>query len=100
VALLFNPLIQIIPAAATAPALIIIGIFMMQELTKQNFSDLAQATPAILTTVLMPLATISDGIAIGFLAHVAIQIGLGKIRQLPIFSLILGALFLMHYIFT
>jgi AGZA family xanthine/uracil permease-like MFS transporter len=100
VALLFNPLIQIIPAAATAPALIIIGIFMMQELTKQNFSDLAQATPAIMTVVLMPLATISDGIAIGFLAHVAIQTGMGKARQLPIFSLILAALFLMHYVFA
>jgi adenine/guanine/hypoxanthine permease len=99
VALLFNPLIQIIPAVATAPALIIIGIFMMQELTKQNFSDLAQATPAILTVVLMPLATISDGIAIGFLTHVAIQIGMGKYRALPIFSFILAALFLMHYIF-
>jgi AGZA family xanthine/uracil permease-like MFS transporter len=100
VALLFNPLIAIIPAAATAPALIIIGIFMMQELTKQNLSDLAQATPAIMTVVLMPLATISDGIAIGFLTHVAIQIGLGKIRQLPAFSLILAVLFLMHYIWT
>lgn len=100
VALLFNPLIQVIPAVATAPALIIIGIFMMQELTRQNFSDLAQATPAILTVVLMPLATISDGIAIGFLAHVAIQTGVGKIRELPVFSLILAALFLMHYIFA
>jgi AGZA family xanthine/uracil permease-like MFS transporter len=99
VALLFNPLIAIIPAAATAPALIIIGIFMMQELTKQNFSDLAQATPAIMTVVLMPLASISDGIAIGFLTHVAIQIGMGKTRQLPIFSFVLAALFLMHYVF-
>jgi AGZA family xanthine/uracil permease-like MFS transporter len=97
-ALLFNPLIQIIPAAATAPALIIIGIFMMQDLTKQNFSDLAQATPAIITVVLMPLASISDGMAIGFLAHVAIQIGMGKIRQVSVFSMILAALFLMHYV--
>jgi AGZA family xanthine/uracil permease-like MFS transporter len=100
VALLLNPLIQIIPAAATAPALILIGIFMMQELTKQNFTDLAQATPAILTTVLMPLATISDGIAIGFLAHVAIQIGIGNARRLPVFSLVLAALFLLHYVFA
>jgi AGZA family xanthine/uracil permease-like MFS transporter len=100
VALLFNPLIQIIPAAATAPALIVIGIFMMQELTKQNFTDLAQATPAILTVVLMPLTSMSDGIAIGFLAHVGIQIGLGKIRELPGFSLILSVLFLMHYIWS
>jgi AGZA family xanthine/uracil permease-like MFS transporter len=98
-ALMFNPLIQIIPAAATAPALIIIGIFMMQELTKQNFLSLEQATPAILTVVLMPLTTISDGIAIGFLAHVAIQLGTGKVRQLPVFSMILAGLFLMHYIF-
>jgi AGZA family xanthine/uracil permease-like MFS transporter len=100
VALLFNPLIQIIPAAATAPALIIIGIFMMQDLTKQSFATLESATPAIVTMVLMPLASISDGIAIGFLTHVAIQIGLGKARQLQVFSLVLAALFLMHYIFA
>jgi AGZA family xanthine/uracil permease-like MFS transporter len=100
VALLFNPLIAIIPAAATAPALIIIGIFMMQELTKQNFLSLEQATPAILMVVLMPLTTISDGIAIGFLAHVAIQLGTGKVRQLSVFSMILAALFLMHYVLT
>jgi AGZA family xanthine/uracil permease-like MFS transporter len=100
VALLFNPLIQIIPAVATAPALIIIGIFMMQELTRQNFTDLTQATPAILTVVLMPLASISDGIAIGFLSHIAIQIGLGKIRQLSGFALLLAALFLLHYIWA
>jgi adenine/guanine/hypoxanthine permease len=99
VALLFNPLIAIIPAAATASALIIIGIFMMQELTKQNFGDLESATPAIVTTVLMPLASISDGIAIGFMVHVAMQIGLGKFRQLPVFSPILAGLFLLHYLF-
>jgi AGZA family xanthine/uracil permease-like MFS transporter len=98
VALLFNPLIAIIPAAATAPALIIIGVFMMQDLTKQNFGDLESATPAIITTVLMPLASISDGIAIGFIVHVAMQIGLGKFRQLPVFSMILAALFLAHYV--
>jgi len=99
VALLFNPLIAIIPAAATAPALIIIGIFMMQELTKQNFMNLESATPAVVTMVLMPLASISDGIAIGFMVHVVMQLGLGKGRQLPIFSPILAVLFLLHYLF-
>ena len=99
VALLFNPLIQIIPAAATAPALIVIGIFMMQDLTKVNLASLESATPAIVTMVLMPLASISDGIAIGFMVHVIIQIGMGKMRQMPVFSPILAVLFLLHYLF-
>ena len=99
VALLFNPLIQIIPAAATAPALIVIGIFMMQDLTKVNLASLESATPAIVTMVLMPFASISDGIAIGFMVHVVIQIGMGKLRQMPVFSPILAVLFLLHYLF-
>jgi len=99
VALLFNPLIQIIPAAATAPALIVIGIFMMQDLTKVNLASLESATPAIVTMVLMPFASISDGIAIGFMVHVAIQIGMGKLRAMPVFSPILAGLFLLHYMF-
>ncbi|MEI9999752.1 MAG: NCS2 family permease [Verrucomicrobiota bacterium] len=98
VALLFNPLILIIPAAATAPALIVIGIFMMQDLTRHPFRDLESATPAIVTMVLMPLASISDGIAIGFMVHVLIQIGLGKFRRMPVFSPILAGLFLLHYL--
>ena len=99
IALLFNPLIQVIPAAATAPALIIIGIFMMQDLTKVNLGSLESATPAIVTMVLMPFASISDGIAIGFMVHVVIQIGMGKLREMPVFSPILAALFLLHYLF-
>jgi AGZA family xanthine/uracil permease-like MFS transporter len=98
VALLFNPLIQIIPAAATAPALIIIGIFMMQDLTKVHMANLESATPAIVTMVLMPFASISDGIAIGFMVHVAMQIGMGKLREMPVFSPILAGLFLLHYL--
>jgi AGZA family xanthine/uracil permease-like MFS transporter len=99
VALLFNPLIQVIPAAATAPALIVIGIFMMQDLTKVNLASLESATPAIVTMVLMPFASISDGIAIGFMVHVVIQMGMGKLRQMPVFSPILAVLFLVHYLF-
>ncbi len=97
-AIFFNPLIQIIPAVATAPALIIIGIFMMKELTHQNFADLTQATPAVLTVVLMPLASIGDGIAIGFLTHVVMQAGMGKIREVSWFSWILAGLFVAHYV--
>jgi AGZA family xanthine/uracil permease-like MFS transporter len=97
-ALFFNPLIQIIPAAATAPALIIIGILMMQEFTRLNLTHLSEAAPAVLTMVLMPLTNISDGIAIGFLSHLVIELGLGRGRSLSIFSYILGAAFVFHYV--
>jgi AGZA family xanthine/uracil permease-like MFS transporter len=97
-ALFFNPLIQIIPAVATAPALIIIGILMMQEFTRLNLSSLSEAGPAVLTMVLMPLTNISDGIAIGFLAHLVIELGLGRAKGLSLFSYILGAAFIFHYV--
>ena len=66
--LFFHPIIRMIPAAATAPALVMVGIFMMQGLANLDLSDFAKAVPAVLIMVLMPLTfSISEGLAIGFL---------------------------------
>lgn len=97
-ALFFSPLIAAVPSAATAPALIIIGVFMMSELGKIDFSDLTVAAPVALTVLLMLLATIQDGMAIGLLFYVLICLVTGKARQLTAVSLILAAIFFLKYV--
>jgi AGZA family xanthine/uracil permease-like MFS transporter len=98
-ALLFTPVILAIPAVATAPALVIVGIFMMQAVTRLDFTDLSIAAPCVLTMLLMPLtSSISEGFSLGFLCHVALQIGTGRARSLTPTAWVLGALFLLHLI--
>jgi AGZA family xanthine/uracil permease-like MFS transporter len=94
---LWHPLFLAIPAVATAPALVIVGIFMMQSTAKLNFADFAMAVPAVLTMVLMPLSfSISEGLAIGFLAYVALMVGIGRHREVTPIGYLLAILFLLH----
>jgi AGZA family xanthine/uracil permease-like MFS transporter len=97
--LFFGPLIAAVPPAATAPALVIIGIFMMSELGSIDFSELTHAAPAALTVLLMLLATIQDGMAIGLLFYVLLCLVTGKARQLTPVSLVLAVIFLLRYVF-
>lgn len=98
-ALFFTPLILAIPAAATAPALVIVGIFMMQGVREIDLADFATAAPAVLTMVIMPLAfSISEGIAVGFVAYVLLHVGLGRIKEVSVLAYILAALFLLHFL--
>jgi AGZA family xanthine/uracil permease-like MFS transporter len=96
-ALFFNPIIQIIPVAATAPALVVIGIFMMEGLAKLDLKDLTIAAPAVITVLLMVLGTIADGLALGFIAYVLIYLFAGKAKQISVLSFVLAAVFLLHY---
>ena len=97
VALLLTPLILAVPGVATAPALVVVGIFMMQDVTRLNLGDFSVAAPAVLTMLLMPLtSSISEGLAIGFLCHVALKAGTGRWRELTPTAWVLGALFLAH----
>lgn len=98
-ALFFNPLIRIIPAVATAPALILVGVFMMQDIIDLPLRDLGVAVPALVTIILMPLTNVSDGIAIGIILHLLVMIGLGRLREIPVATYFLAALFLAHFIF-
>jgi AGZA family xanthine/uracil permease-like MFS transporter len=100
-ALLFNPIIGIIPAAATAPALIIVGIFMMQSAAELDLRDFAKAVPAVVTMLVMPLAfSIAEGIAVGFVVYVAFMAGCGRHREVSPLAYVLGALFLAHLIWN
>lgn len=96
-ALFFHPLFLAIPAVATAPALVIVGVFMMQSASKIDFGDFAKAVPAVLTMVLMPLSfSISEGLSIGFVAYVAMMLGIGRGREVTFVGYLLGLLFLLH----
>ncbi|MEO7933686.1 MAG: NCS2 family permease [Chthoniobacterales bacterium] len=99
-ALLLHPLIAIIPAVATAPALIIVGIFMMQGVLDIDLRDFSKAVPAVITMIAMPLTfSISEGIALGFLVYAGLKLCLGRAREVTPLAWILAALFLAHFIY-
>jgi AGZA family xanthine/uracil permease-like MFS transporter len=96
-ALFFHPVIRMIPTVATAPALVVVGVFMVQGITQLDLSDFTLAVPAILLVVLMPLTfSISEGLAIGFLLFVLLKIMSGRAREVSWFGYALGAVFLWH----
>ena len=78
-ALFFAPLIGIVPAYATAPALIIVGVYMFKNIKEIDFNDFTEAIPAFLTIVLMPLTySISIGLSFGFISYVILKLVVGK----------------------
>ncbi len=99
-ALFFSPLFLAIPGAATAPALIIVGVMMMHSVTRIHWDDYCKAIPAFMTIILMPLAySISDGILIGVITYVACHAVAGRFKDISITMWILAVLFICKYIF-
>jgi AGZA family xanthine/uracil permease-like MFS transporter len=97
--LFFTPLILAIPSAATAPALVVVGVFMMQSVTEIDWQDFAIAVPALLTILVMPLAfSISEGIAVGFFVYVLVMLGLGRGRQISWLAYFLAIVFAAHFL--
>lgn len=98
-ACLLAPIAGIIPSAATAPALIIVGIFMMKNVIYINWMDMEIAIPAFLTIAMMPFAySISDGIGFGLISYTLLKVARGKYKEVPILMYILSALFVIMYI--
>ena len=99
-AMFLGPLIGAIPELATAPALIIVGVYMMQGVLEIDFNDFAVAVPAVLTILIMPLAfSISEGIAVGFVVYALLMLCIGRGREVTVLAYVLSALFLLHFIF-
>lgn len=97
-ALLFVPLVGIVPPYATAGALIMVGLFMMKEVKKIDFSDLPQALPAFIIIVMIALSySISTGLAFGFIAYTLIQLIAGKIRDIKPTMWIIAALSVLYF---
>ena len=99
---IFSPLFLTIPSFATAPALIVVGFYMMGAVVKINFDDMTDAIPAFLTILVMPLAySISEGIAIRVVSWTLINLLSGKAKEKKITPLmyVLTVLFILKYIF-
>ncbi|MBR5735672.1 MAG: NCS2 family permease [Bacteroidales bacterium] len=99
-ALLFSPLFLAIPGAATAPALVIVGVMMMTPIVKIDWEDFSESIPAFICVLLMPVAySISDGILIGVISYVVINACAGKFKKISPTMWVLAALFILKYIF-
>lgn len=94
-ALFFAPIFAIIPGAATAPALILVGLFMMSPIKDINLDDFTEAIPAFLTIIMMPFAySIAEGIVFGMVSYVVLKVATGKSKDVSIVMYILAALFI------
>ena len=100
VALFFSPLFLAIPAAAAAPVLIIVGLFMMSPIKNIPLDDYAESIPAFITIIMMPIAySISDGILLGMIAYVVLNLLCGNYKRITPTSVVLAVLFILKYIF-
>ena len=99
-ALFFSPFFLAVPAAATAPVLIIVGTMMFSGVTELHLDDLSEAIPAFITIVTMPLAySIADGILLGVISYVILNLTGGRHRKLSAGMYVLASLFVLKYIF-
>ncbi len=98
VALFFTPLILIVPAAATAPALVIVGVFMMQSITEIDMTDFKTAAPAVLTILAIPLTfSIAEGIGIGLITAAILALALGESKKMTVVGYILAGVFFLQF---
>jgi AGZA family xanthine/uracil permease-like MFS transporter len=100
-ALFFGPLFLAIPAAATGPALVIVGVMMCTNTIRVQWNDYTEAIPAFITMLLMPLSySISDGIMLGIIMYVLMKTGVGNkgIRQISPTVWVLFMIFVLRYV--
>ncbi len=99
-AIFFAPIFTAIPGFATAPALIFVGFLMVSAIVKVDFEDVTEAVPAYLCLIAMPLMySIAEGIAIGVISYVVINLICGKAKKITPLMYILAVLFICKYIF-
>ncbi len=100
IALFFAPLFTMVPSAATTPALVIVGLFMMTSVKDINFDDMTEAIPAFLAIVMMPFAySIAEGIVFGMVSYVLIKVLAGKAKDVSIVMYVLAVVFIARIIF-
>ena len=98
-ALFFAPLFLAIPAAATTPVLVLVGLMMMSSILKINFNDYSEAIPAFICVLLMPLTySISEGIVLGHLSYIFINLLSGNFKKMTVGMYILAAFFLLKFL--
>ena len=100
VSIFFAPVFTTIPGFATAPALIFVGFLMVSAVVEINFNDMTEAVPAYFCLIAMPLTySISEGIAIGVISYVVINLICGKVKKITPLMYVLAILFVLKYMF-
>ena len=96
--LVFAPLIGLVPAFATAPALLIVGALMMMEVMNIDFNDFTEGFPAFMTIIMMPLTySIASGFGFGFVSYAAVKLLSGRAREVSLFMWIITAMFVINF---
>lgn len=99
-ALFFSPIFAVIPGAATAPVLILIGLFMLTPIKDIDFEDYTEAIPSFLTFIIMPLTySIANGIMWGVTSYIVLKTVAGRGREVPVLTWFIAALFIIKIIF-
>ena len=97
--LFFAPLAQSVPGFATAPALLFVGVLMIQGITHIDWDDITEAVPAFLTIVFMPFSySIADGIAMGFISYALVKLFTGKAKTVPYMVWIIAVLWVIKFV--
>ncbi|MEM8337034.1 solute carrier family 23 protein, partial [Morganella morganii] len=100
-AIFISPLASMVPAYATAGALIYVGVLMTSSLVRVNWNDLTESVPAFVTAVMMPFSfSITEGIALGFIAYCAMKLGTGRWRELNLCVVVVSLLFILKMVFV
>jgi AGZA family xanthine/uracil permease-like MFS transporter len=100
IALFFSPLFLAIPSAATAPVLIIVGLFMMSPIKNIDLDNYVESIPAFVTIIMMPVAySISDGILLGMITYVVLNMLCGNFKRITPTMYVLAVLFILKYMF-
>lgn len=98
-ALFLSPLMQVVPLMATTPALVMVGIFMMDAIKELEFDDIGSVATATVALIAMPLTfSISEGIALGFIVYVGIRVGIGEYKKVSFLTYLMASVFLLRYI--
>ncbi len=98
-ALFVSPLFLMVPSAATAPALVLVGLFMMTPIKDVDFEDYTESIPAFLAVIMMPLAySIADGIMFGILGYVLLKLFSGRGKEVTILTYIIGVIFIIKWV--
>jgi len=88
-----------IPSPATAPALVLVGLFMLEPIKEIELAEFSEAIPAFITIIMIPMTySIADGIAFGMISYVVIKLFTGKHKDLHIATCIIAMLFLVKFV--
>ena len=98
--LIFAPVVSIVPGAATAPALIFVGILMLSNIRDVDFSEMSNALPSFCTIIFMPFTySIANGIAMGLIMFTVIKLLTGQWKEIKVLTWIIAVVFVLRYAF-